>query len=151
MAASVESGMDETSASMSVSRALKEPPTRCCDVFKDVLTEPEFRQDKIDLAISQTRSAIARRNDDADAIPDRELMRILYGRDTPYGWQMEYEDLDHIHRDDLVQFYQRYYFPKNIMLAVYGDFKTPEMKDKLEKLFAGLEGGAAAGAARFRP
>ena len=63
---------------------------------------------------------------------------------TPYGWQMEYEDLDHIHRDDLVKFYQRYYFPKNIMLAVYGDFSTPEMKDQLEKLFARLDSGAAA-------
>ena len=38
---------------------------------------------------------------------------------------MEYDDLDHIHRDDLIKFYQRYYFPKNIMLAVYGDFSTP--------------------------
>jgi len=49
---------------------------------------------------------------------------------------VEYEDLNHIHRDDLVNFYRRYYFPKNIMLAVYGDFKIPEMRDKLEKLFA---------------
>ncbi len=39
------------------------------------MTSPEFRQDKMDLAISQTRSAIARRNDDASGIPDRELMR----------------------------------------------------------------------------
>ncbi len=92
--------------------------------FKDVMTEPEFRQDKIDLEISQVRSAIARRNDDAGGIPDRELMRIVYGRNTPYGWQIEYADLAHIHRDDLVKFYHRYYFPKNIMLAVYGDFKT---------------------------
>jgi zinc protease len=135
MAASVEANMDETSASMSFS-ALKENDDTVLRVFKDVMTAPEFRQDKLDLAITQTRSAIARRNDDAGAIPDRELMRIIYGPKTPYGWQVEYEDLDHIHRDDLVKFYQRYYFPKNIMLAVYGDFKIPEMKEKLEKLFA---------------
>jgi zinc protease len=135
MAASVEAGMDETSASMSFS-ALKENGDTVLRVFKEVMTTPEFRQDKLDLAISQTRSAIARRNDDASGIPDRELMRIIYGPKTPYGWQVEYEDLAHIHRDDLVQFYRRYYFPKNIMLAVYGDFKIPEMKDKLEKLFA---------------
>jgi len=135
MAASVEAGMDETSASMSFS-ALKENGDTVLRVFKEVLTAPEFRQDKLDLAITQTRSAIARRNDDANAIPDRELMRIVYGPTTPYGWQVEYEDLNHIHRDDLVRFYRRYYFPKNIMLAVYGDFKIPEMKDKLEKLFA---------------
>jgi zinc protease len=135
MAASVESSMDETSASMSFS-ALKENGETVLGVFKDVLTAPEFRQDKLDLAITQTRSAIARRNDDASGIPDRELARILYGPTTPYGWQVEYEDLNHIHRDDLVNFYHRYYFPKNIMLAVYGDFNIPEMKQKLEKLFA---------------
>ncbi len=135
MAASVESSMDETSASMSFS-ALKENGDAVLSVFKQVMTSPEFRQDKLDLAISQTRSGIARRNDDASGIPDRELARILYGPKTPYGWQVEYEDLDHIHRDDLVQFYKRYYFPKNIMLAVYGDFKIPDMEAKLEKLFA---------------
>ncbi len=135
MAASVESSMDETSASMSFS-ALKENGDTVLGVFKDVLTAPEFREDKLELGISQTRSGIARRNDDANGIPDRELARILYGPTTPYGWQVEYEDLNHIHRDDLVRFYHRYYFPKNIMFAVYGDFKIPEMKEKLEKLFA---------------
>lgn len=135
MAASVESNMDETVATMSFS-ALKENGDTVLGVFKDVLTAPEFREDKLELGISQTRSGIARRNDDANGIPDRELARIIYGPTTPYGWQVEYEDLNHIHRDDLVKFYRRYYFPKNIMMAVYGDFKTAEMKEKLEKLFA---------------
>src|SRR5215471_806964 len=135
VAASVEAGMDETSASVSFS-ALKESHDQVLSIFKDVLTNPEFRQDKIDLSLQQLRSGIARRNDDAGSIPDRELARILYGRDTPYGWQTEYEDLAHIKRDDLIAFYRRYYFPKNIMLAVYGDFNTAEMKDKLDKLLA---------------
>ncbi|MBV8842900.1 MAG: insulinase family protein [Bryobacterales bacterium] len=135
VAASVESGMDETSASMSFS-SLKESSDTVLSIFKDVLTSPEFRQDKIDLTLQQLRSSIARRNDNAGSIPDRELAAILYGRDTPYGWQMEYSDLAHIKRDDLIAFYRRYYFPKNIILAVYGDFKTAEMKEKLDKLFA---------------
>ena len=136
IAGSVESGMDETSASMSFS-ALKKSSDQVLNTFKDLMTAPEFRQDKIDLEISQFHSSIERRNDDAQAIPDRELMSILYGRDNSYGWQIEHADLNRIHRQDLIQFYQRYYFPKNIMLAVYGDFSTPEMKEKLEKLFAG--------------
>jgi zinc protease len=134
LAASVESSMDETSASMSFS-ALKETADPVLQTFRDVMTNPEFRQDKIDLTLSQLRSSIARRNDDTNAIPDRELMSIIYGRDTPYGWQIEYEHLARIHREDLLRFYQRYYFPKNILLAVYGDFSTSEMKDKLEMLF----------------
>jgi len=134
VAASVESNMDESSASVSFS-ALKDSAPQVLETFKDVLTNPEFRQDKIDLELDQLRSAIARRNDDAQAIPDRELMSIVYGRNTPYGWEVEYSDLAHIKRDDLIQFYQRYYFPKNIMLAVYGDFSSAAMKDQLEKTF----------------
>src|SRR5665213_2216652 len=135
IAGTVESGMDETSANVSFS-GLKETTDRVLAVFKDVLTNPEFRQDKLDLTLTQYRSAIARRNDDASDIPSRELNRILYGKDTPYGWQPEYADLARIHREDLVSFYRRYYFPKNIMLAVYGDFTAADMKDKLERLFA---------------
>jgi zinc protease len=135
IAGTVEAGMDETSANVSFS-GLKETTDRVLAVFKDVLTNPEFRQDKLDLTLTQYGSAIARRNDDASDIPGRELTRILYGKDTPYGWQPEYADLARIHREDLLAFYQRYYFPKNIMLAVYGDFNAAEMKDKLEKLFA---------------
>jgi len=134
IAGTVEAGMDESSASVSFS-GLKETADQVLAVFKDVLTNPEFRQDKLDLTLTQYRSAIARRNDDAGDIPGRELTRILYGPDTPYGWQPEYEHLARIHREDLIAFYQRYYFPKNIMLAVYGDFTAVEMKDKLEKLF----------------
>lgn len=135
VAASVESGMDETSASVGFS-ALKETTDAVLQTFKELISEPEFRQDKLDLAISQARSAISRRNDDPGGICNRELLSIVYGRDTPYGWQIEYEHLARIHRDDLIQFYRRYYFPKNTMLGVYGDFSTPQMKDKLEKLFA---------------
>jgi zinc protease len=135
LAASVESTMEESSASMTFS-ALKESSDAVLAAFKDVMTAPEFRQDKVDLAITQSRSAIARRNDEAGSIPDREMSAIIYGRNNSYGWQVELENLDRIHRDDLIQFYRRYYFPKNVMLAVYGDFSTAAMKDKLEELFA---------------
>ena len=83
------------------------------------------------------RSAIARRNDEAGAVAGREFSDLVYGKDTPYGWRIEYSDVDRIQRDDLVAFYRRYFFPANIMLAVSGDFSTAEMRAQLEKLFAG--------------
>jgi zinc protease len=135
IAASVESSMGETNASLSFA-GLKESADAVLAVFKEVVTNPEFRQDKLDLALAQARSGIARRNDEAQGIAERELSNILYGRDTPYGWTIEYEHLARIHREDLQQFYRRYYFPKNMLLAVYGDFSTAEMKEKLERLFA---------------
>jgi zinc protease len=135
IAASVESSMGETSASISFS-GLKETTDTVLRIFKEVMTDPEFRQDKIDLSLQQMHSGIDRRNDDPQGIAEREIADILYGRDNPYGWSTEHEHLARIQRDDLQQFYRRYYFPRNIMLAIYGDFAAPELKDKLEKLFA---------------
>ncbi len=136
VAASVESGMGETSASVSFS-ALKETAPQAMSVFKDVIADPEFRQDKLDLTLNQMRGAIARRNDEASEIPRRELLSILYGRDNSYGWTIEYKDLNNIQRQDLIDFHKRYYFPANMMLAVYGDFATADMRMQLEQLFGG--------------
>jgi zinc protease len=138
IAASVESGIGETSGRVSFS-ALSENTDEVLAVFKEVLTEPEFRQEKIDLARTRLRSAISRRNDSPGGIAAREFAEILYGRDTPYGWRMEYEHVNRIQREDLLVFYRRYFFPANIMLAVYGDFSAPEMKVKLEKLLGGWQ------------
>jgi zinc protease len=135
IAASVESSIGESSGSVSFS-ALKENTGEVMSLFHDVMTAPEFRQDKIDLAKSQLRGSISRRNDDASGIAEREFTNTVYGKDTPYGWSMEYATLDRISRSDLQGFYQRYFFPANIALAVWGDFRADEMKARIEKLFA---------------
>ena len=135
IAASVESGIGEDSGSVSFS-ALKENTDQVLAIFKDLLTHPEFRQDKLDLAKSQLRSNISRRNDNAGAIASRELNELVYGKNNPYGWELKYEHVDRIQRDDLIGFYRRYFFPANIMLSIQGDFSTAEMRGKIEQLFA---------------
>lgn len=135
LAASVESGIGETSGTVSFN-CLRQDVDEVLSVFKELLTAPAFRQEKLDLAKTQYRSMIARRNDDAGAIASREFAAIVYGRDNPYGWRMEYEHLERISREDLVAFHRRYFFPANILLAVQGDFSAAEMKAKIEKLFA---------------
>jgi len=135
IAASVESGIGESSGSVSFS-ALKENTADVLAIFKDILTAPEFRQERLDLAKNQMRSGISRRNDDAQGILGREFSNILYGRDTPYGWSEEYATINRITRADLQTFYRRYFFPANVMLGVRGDFDTAAMKSAIEKLFA---------------
>ncbi|MDQ1474378.1 MAG: zinc protease [Bryobacterales bacterium] len=133
IAASVESQIGESFGSISFS-TLKERTDEVLNTFRDVLTAPAFREDKIELAKTSLRGGIARRNDDAHGISQREFTNITYGRNSPYGWDMQYATLDNIKRDDVVDFYKRYYFPANIILAVQGDFSAPEMKAKIEKL-----------------
>lgn len=134
MAAEVETGIGETSGQGNFF-TLKENIDKVLAIYADVLMHPAFRAERLDLWKNQTRSAIARRNDEAAQIARREFANLIYGKDTPYGWQIEYETVDRIQRDDLAGFYKRYFFPANVMMAVYGDFSTPEMKAKLEAAF----------------
>jgi len=138
IAASIESSISESYGTLTFS-CLKETTTPVLGVFHDLLTAPEFRQDKLDLEKKQIRSGIARRNDDANGILEREFPAEVYGRKTPYGWSIEYSDIDNIQRPDVIAFYQRYYFPANIMLAVYGDFDTAQMKQELTRVFSTWE------------
>jgi len=135
MAASVESQIGESSGGVSFS-CLKENSGKVLAIFKDVLTSPEFRQDKLDFAVQQQRSNISRRNDDPGGIAQREFANTVFGKDTPYGWSIEYEHIDRVTRADLQAFYNRYFFPANIKLSVYGDFNAAEMRTQLEQLFA---------------
>jgi zinc protease len=134
VAASIESQIGESSGTLSFS-CLKENTDQVLALFRDLLTGPEFRQDKVELAKTQARSEISRRNDDPDGIAQREFSDLVYGRNTPYGWMIEYADIDNIQRQDLVNFYRRYYFPANITVEILGDFSTDDMKAKLEQLF----------------
>ena len=134
-AAHVESEIGESSGPVSFF-ALKESAPNVMQVFHDVLTTPEFRQDKIDLSKSQLHSAISRRNDDPNRILQREFTSILYGKDNSYGWDDQHATIDSITRADLQNFYKRYFFPKNVMLALWGDFDSAQMRAQVQKLFA---------------
>ena len=134
IAADVESEIGEGSGAVSFS-TLKERTDEVLAVFHDVLTDPAFRNDKIELWKAQNHSGIERRNDEPMGITAREFTNIVYGRNNSYGWMMEHATVSNIKRDDIVAFYKRYYFPANIILTVQGDFSAPEMKAKIEKLF----------------
>ena len=134
IAASVESSIDESVGRIAFS-TLKERTDEVLGVFHDVLTGPAFREDKLDLAKSQMKSEISRRNDDAAGISQREFANIVYGPKTPYGWMYEYATVDNIKREDIEKFYHRYFFPANTIIAIQGDFDAPEMKTKLQTMF----------------
>jgi zinc protease len=132
--AEIDGRVSENSLSISFS-ALKENADAVLDALKDGLTAPEFPQDRIDLAKTRLRNTIAHRNDDAAAILRREFAATVYGKNPPYGALMEYANVDRINRADLVAFYQRYFFPKNVILSLEGDFDTARMKGRIEAVF----------------
>jgi len=135
LGAEVETGIGQTSGSVSVS-LLQEDLDKGLEVLADILMNPLFPQEKIDLAKIEEKSAISRRNDDVAQITDREFNTLIYGRDNAYARQTEYATVDAITAEDLAAFHKRFYHPNNVILAVWGNFKPKEMEKKIAAAFA---------------
>jgi len=136
--ASVETYIGTTSGGARLS-VLKEDIDMGLSVLADLLKNPAFRDDKIELAKITARSAISRRNDQVTSIGGREFRRLIYGPNDPFARLTEYATIENIEKEDLVEFHKRFFAPNNIMLALWGDFDAKEMKAKVEQIFGGWE------------
>lgn len=134
--ANVGSGADVDSV-MLYGDMLAEHTDRVFGIFRDMLFEPVFAQDKIDLAKTQLKSGISRRNDNVQEIAGREFSKLLYGADSPFARQLEYAHVDGVTREDLVSYHRRMIRPDQAILAVWGDFEPAAMKQRLASLLGG--------------
>jgi zinc protease len=139
-AARIEFGMGLTSGSANFN-ALKDDFTELLPVLIDVMMNPLLPEEKINLAKTQRRSGIARRNDDAQQIGFREFGKLIYGENSIQGRQVEHWTLDAITRDDLLEFHARAFTGENMMIGLIGDFDAEEMKSTLEEMFSAIPAG----------
>ncbi len=133
-AAKVEtsSGPDSTSLNWS---CLKGDFDDVFKVFVDLIQNPEFRQDKIEIAQKGEYDAISRRNDRIGEIAQREATKLAYGPDNPYARVPEYATVAAVTRQDLLDWHGTYVHPNNIILGVSGDFDATAMEAKLRAAF----------------
>ncbi len=136
LAANISSSVSDTQGSASVNFLAKDTD-RALELFFDMLRNPAFQEDRLDLWRSQQLQQIERRNDRTNSIESREWNRLLRGEKHFSSAFTTKASISSLTREDLIAFHKKYYHPGNFILAVSGDFKTSEMKDKLERAMAG--------------
>lgn len=132
LAATVETYIGQTSGGF-IASMLKEDVDLVLEILTDILVNPSFREDKIELAKIQQRSNISRRNDEVEDIAHREFWKLIYGEGSPYARYPEFATINAITRDDIIRFYKRGFYPNNTLMTVWGDFLMDEMVEKLKK------------------
>jgi len=138
IAASIGISMDQTSASASFT-CLKENVDDVLALFSDVIKNPTFPEDKIELARIQARTSISRRNDDIGIIAQREFLKIIYGSVSPYARTVEYQTVDAVTRQDMIAFHQKFFIPNGMIVGVIGDFDATAMTKKLSDAFGNMK------------
>ena len=133
MAAQVEFSMEMESGSASFFVRKQDFP-KVLPIFADLLINPGFDADQVDLAKKARMEAVRRSNDNPEEIAYREFRKALY-RGNPRGEVPTLESIEKIQRGDLIAFYRKFYHPNTMMLGISGDFKKEEMIEALEKAF----------------
>lgn len=108
------------------------------ELFEKVLRTPVFDQEALDRYRADILSEMEQRNASTSAIENREWKFLMYG-DHPSTTQARRteQSVNSITREDLIAFHKKYFFPKNFIFAVSGDFKTDEILAKLDDMLAG--------------
>ncbi|HEX8798916.1 MAG TPA: pitrilysin family protein, partial [Terriglobales bacterium] len=133
-AAKIETGDGSDSTTISLN-CLKADFDAVFDMYLDLLRNPEFRDDKLELAKQQMYTGIARRNDEVGSIVGRESAILAFGKDNPYARVEEFSTVFDVKREDLVNWHQQYVYPNNIIFGISGDFDPKAMEAKLRQMF----------------
>ena len=116
-------------------RSLSDNTAEVIGLWADVLRRPAFPDDKIELAKVGMRRAIASRNDEMVDLLIRVASEGVYGKGSPYARKPEYATVEAITRDDAQRLHARVFAPERMVMAVYGDFRTADMKRLLTAAF----------------
>jgi len=109
------------------------------DIFTDILRNPGFDQDRVDLRKNQELESIRRRNDNPFNIAARFFPAYLYGRDHPLGSYVEEDSIRGISQTDLHRAHADLFYPQNLTFAVTGDFNKARIVQLLENHFTNWE------------
>ncbi len=141
-AATIEASIGTASGSLNAS-FLSEDADELIPVVADILRNPVFDEDKIEVARTQVNAGIARQNDNPQGILFREFAELVYGDDSAYGVATTYDSVAAVTRDDLIEWHQSYFAPDRIILGVVGDFDRDEMLSSIEGAFGDWQAGTA--------
>jgi zinc protease len=114
------------------------------ELFSDAVLHPVFPQEEVDKLLRQALDGVKAEKDEAQSVLGTYFDAYLFGT-HPYGRPAggDENSLAKIKREAILKFYDTHYTPGNTILAVAGDFSTPDMENRLTEALGSWKGGAA--------
>ncbi len=144
LAAQMGSGIGDTSGNADMN-CLTKDLDRCLELFFEMVREPRYDAERLELAKTQLLQQMRRRNDSTTSIERREWGRLLYGPDHFTNVAATEASVTRIDPGALRSFHDFAVHPGNFIFAVSGDVDTNEILAKLEAQMADWPVGEPAG------
>jgi len=123
-------------------RGLVEHLPLLLDILSDVLCNPAFEKKQVEKARAEILTDIQERESDPRRMASLAFRTLAYPEAHPYHWsQTGYrETIEHITRDDLVQFHKTYFAPQDAVIAVVGAIKATDAARAVAAAFGDWQG-----------
>lgn len=121
---------DEDRITVSAS-GLKSRIDQIITLYTSVITSPAFDASELAKYQSLSIEGLKASRQSPDFLAEQGVRKILYG-DTPLGAMPTEERIMAVKVEDLKEYHQTYFSPKNAILAVVGDFELEELRSLLE-------------------
>ena len=107
-------------------------------LLSDALLHATLPKEEVDKLLAQAIDGVKAAKDDPSQVLGTYFYAYLFGP-REYGRPEDGDErsLAQIQREGIAKFYETYYVPGNVILAVAGDFKTEEMKKRVDEVFGG--------------
>jgi zinc protease len=110
------------------------------EICADLITNPAFAPDKIELRKKSTVEAIRRKADDPKSLGRREFAKVVYGG-HPLAWEPTAASVSSITQEDVVAFHHMYVRPDNAVIGISGDITGEEAVALLDRFLKDWEAG----------
>jgi zinc protease len=150
LGAELDASIGETEGNVSLN-LLSKDTDEGLGLLHDLLFAPRFQADKIALRKSQILQDMEQRNDNSSGIEEREADFLSFGEKFWANHYSTSNSITSITAADIAQFHHQWFAPSNFFIAVSGDFDRDAMIAKLEQLFSGHTGPAAARLPQMTP
>jgi len=113
---------------------------RVLEMFSDVVINPAFAPEQLELQKKSMIEDIRRKADDPSDLGRREFSKLIY-KNHPAGREATVQTIANLTRDDAVAFHAKYVRPNNAVIGISGDISREEALAKINKFFAGWQAG----------
>jgi hypothetical protein len=126
--------LSTSSQSASVS-SLKNNFPKLMELMAEVILHPALASDELEKVRKQTISGIESSKDDADAISNNVMNKLVYGANHPFGEITTTKTVNAVKVEDVKNFIKTYWIPNNAYLIFVGDIDPTNAKALAEKNF----------------
>ena len=140
MGASVSAGANSDYTIVAAS-ALSQFNDRILDLMADVVLNPSFPENEVELARQNTKESLRQQRAQPAFLASETVSRVMFG-DHPYSIVAPTpESIDRSSREEFVNFHKSKLVPNNAVFIIVGDVRHDDILRRIESLFSTWERG----------